>query len=90
MSGWAGRVGWLGWAAYSCMTSNLGRSKLLRPNSVLGVLGLYGKPIESRFHPFTCKGKWVLELGGKGMLGRAGRVGWPGRAAYSCVTSNFR
>ena len=32
------------------MTSNFGRSYLLRPNSDLGVLGLYGKPIESRIH----------------------------------------
>ena len=25
----------------------------LRPNSDLGVLGLYGKPIESRIHPYA-------------------------------------
>ena len=31
------------------MTSNFGRSYLLRPNSDLGVLGLYGKPIESEY-----------------------------------------
>ena len=30
-----------------------------------------------------------MELAGKGNSGRVGRVGWPGRAAYSCVTSNF-
>ena len=54
-----------------------------------GVLRLYGNPIKSRFHPFTCEGQWVLELAGKGMSGRAGQVGWPSRSAYSCVTSNF-
>ena len=32
------------------MTSNFGRSYLLRPNSDSGVLGLYEKPIESRIH----------------------------------------
>ena len=71
------------------MTSNFGRSQLLRPNSVLGVLRLYGKPIESRFHPYAHGGQWILELAGKGMSGRGGRVGWPGKAVYACVTSNF-
>ena len=27
--------------------------------SILGVLGLYGKPIESRVHPYSCGGLWV-------------------------------
>ena len=58
-------------------------------NSVLGVLGLYGKPIESRFNSYACGGQWVLDLSAKGIPGRAGRVGWSGRAAYSCMTSNF-
>ena len=30
----------------------LRKSLLLRPNSVLGVLGLYGKPIELRIQPY--------------------------------------
>ena len=34
------------------MTSNFGRSYLLRSNSVSGVLGLNGKPIESRIHSY--------------------------------------
>ena len=41
------RQGWLR------MTSNFGRSYLLRLNSDLGVLGLYGKPIESRIHSYA-------------------------------------
>ena len=32
--------------------SNFGRSLFLRPNSVSDVLGLYGKPCESRIHPY--------------------------------------
>ena len=32
---------------------NFGRSYLLRSNSYLGVLGLYGKPIESRIHSYV-------------------------------------
>ena len=39
-----------------------------------GVLRLYGKPIESRFQPYACEGQWVLELVGKGLLGRSGRL----------------
>ena len=35
------------------MTSNFGRSYLLRLNSDLGGLGLYGKPIESRIHSYA-------------------------------------
>ena len=35
------------------LTSNFGRSYLLRSNSVLGVLRLYGKPIESRIHSYA-------------------------------------
>ena len=35
------------------MTSNFGRSYLLRLNSDLGVLRLYGKPIESRIHSYA-------------------------------------
>ena len=35
------------------MNSNFGRSYLLCLNSDLGVLGLYGKPIESRIHSYT-------------------------------------
>ena len=34
-------------------------SILLCQNSVSGVLRLYGKPIESRFHPYACEGQWV-------------------------------
>ena len=48
---WAGWVGWPGRPAYSCVTSNFERSKLLRLNSVPGVFRLYGNPIESIFHP---------------------------------------
>ena len=33
--------------------SNFGKSYLLRPNSVSGVLGLYGKPIESIIHSYA-------------------------------------
>ena len=71
----AGRVGWSSRAAYSCVTSNFGRSKLLRPNSVLDVLELYGIPIESILHPYACGGQWVLKRAEKGNLVRAGRVG---------------
>ena len=35
------------------MTSNFGMSYLLRPNSDSGVLGLYGKPIESRIDSYA-------------------------------------
>ena len=35
------------------MTSKFGRSYLLRLNSDSGVLGLYGKPIESRIHSYS-------------------------------------
>ena len=52
----AGRVGWPGTAAYSCVTSNFGSSLLLRLNSDLGVLRLYENPIESRFQPYACGG----------------------------------
>ena len=38
------------------MTSNFGRSYLLRLNSDLGVLGLYGKPIISRIHSYAYGG----------------------------------
>ena len=34
------------------MTSNFGRSYLLRSNSNFDVLGLYGKQIESRIHSY--------------------------------------
>ena len=39
--------------------SNFGRPYLSRPNSVWGVLRLYGKPIESRFFTCACGRKWV-------------------------------
>ena len=56
------------------MTSNFERSKLLRPNSVLGVLRLYGKPIESKFQPYACVGHRIPELARKGQSGRSGRL----------------
>ena len=38
------------------MTSNFGRSYLLHSNSDLGVIGLYGNPIESRIHSYSIGG----------------------------------
>ena len=55
------------------MTSNFERSKLLRPNSDLGVLRLYGKPIELSFQSHSFGGHWVMELAGKGI--QVGKVG---------------
>ena len=60
------------------MDSNFGMSQLLRPNSDSSVLKLYVKPIESRFHPYACGGQWVLELAGKGLSSRSGRLAWLG------------
>ena len=39
----------------------LGRSYLLRLNSDLGVLGLYGNPIESRIHSYTRGGYYMSD-----------------------------
>ena len=70
----AGRVGWPGRAAYSCVISNFGLSYILRLKSDLGVLGLYGKPIGSKFQSYVCGGQWVLDLAGKGLWARSGRL----------------
>ena len=64
----AGQVGWLGRTAYSCVTSNFGRSKLLRPNSVSDVLGLYGNPIKSRLQPCSFGGHCAIRLISSGRL----------------------
>ena len=50
---------WTARAGYSCVASNFGQPLLIRQNSVLGVLELYGKPIESRFQPCACGGQWL-------------------------------
>ena len=39
-------------AAADLQVSNFGWSQLLRPNFVMDVLGLYGKPFESRIHTY--------------------------------------
>ena len=59
---------------------------LLCPNSVSGVLGLYGKPIESRFQPYACEGQWVNITFLKSMFFQGC---WRARAGYSCEASNF-
>ena len=41
-------------------TSNFGRPYLLRPNSVSGVLELYGKPIELILFPCAYGRNWVI------------------------------
>ena len=75
-----GLSGWVSWPRMgsprmgsvrlgSCMTFNFGRSQFLRPNSDLGVLGLYGKPIESRFHPYSCGGHWEIGPVSDGWVG---------------------
>ena len=48
------------WSYFLLCTSNFGRPYLSRPNSVSGVLELYGKPIESRLFPYSCGRQWVI------------------------------
>ena len=43
------------------MTSNFGRSYLLRLNSDLGVLGLHGNPIAYNFKRDHLEGQWASE-----------------------------
>ena len=52
-SAWQVRLARLG---LTRLTSNFGRSYILCPNSVFGVLGLYGKKMESPFHIGACGG----------------------------------
>ena len=39
--------------------SNFGRPYLSRPKSILGVIILHGKPIESILFPCACERQWV-------------------------------
>ena len=49
------------WSYFLLCASNFGRPYLSRSNSVSGVLGLYGKPIESRFFPCAFGRQWVIK-----------------------------
>ena len=84
----AGRVGWPGRVAYSCVTSNSEGHNFFVRTPFRVFLDSMESPSSQDSICMPLEGSEYWSYPKRGY--RAGRVGWPGRATYSCVTSNFR